>query len=363
MRDRPSEEASGPGWVEIGHELARAVEADERHRLAHGDMPSPLRGITYDPSRGELDLHRFVESPADELLHDFTAGYAPLPADRREAVRASLTLDDFYNLLTFAKRSALAALRSGDATQARAGLTALTAIDAERVDWRDVSVAAALLSYVMRDQRAELFLEASARSDRTVGEILQGLAQEPVESLEDWGYRAVATAGGRVFFEDYGERYEPAIDLIELALRIAAVIEHDLYRVTSIGVGNDVPEVWLRSGDQPAVSRAVESLAGCVGIQADLRAGSHLNAEDQQFRIFLAEAASQVDASVVAEASEVDSGADHQALGLATDNLCCLVIARSFVEGVPAFERPGALERFRPALAGLLEKASSTKNY
>jgi hypothetical protein len=42
-----SERGSDPtaGWVVIGREMARAVEADQRHRREHGDAPSPLDGI------------------------------------------------------------------------------------------------------------------------------------------------------------------------------------------------------------------------------------------------------------------------------------------------------------------------------
>jgi hypothetical protein len=73
-------------------------------------------------------------------------------------------MDDFYALLTFARRRALEAPRNGHTTPALAGLTALTTIDAERVDWRDVSVAAPPFSRTSCATR-------QARSSQTKGNL------------------------------------------------------------------------------------------------------------------------------------------------------------------------------------------------
>jgi hypothetical protein len=112
-------------------------------------------------------------------------------------------------------------------------------------------------------------------------------------------------------------------------------------------------------GDPQAISRAVESQPGCVAVEGHLRPDKHPNAQDQQFTLLVAEAASSADATLIAAASRVGSDARHQSLGLAAGKLCCVVIARSFVERVPAYEGAGALERFRPALAELLANANS----
>jgi len=263
-------------------------------------------------------------------------------------------MDDFYTLLAFARRSALAALRSGDPLPIRDGLTALTAIDGNRVDHRDVSVAAALLSYAGTHDPAP-FRNASAHADQTVSEILLGFAKEPVEHLGDWGYREVITDSGRAFFEDNGRRYEPTADLARLALHVAALIEEDVYRVRSIGVGDDLPDVWLRGADRDAVSHAAGLLAGCAAVRADLDPAAHPHADAQRLIAFVAEAANDADAALLSMAATPGGSPPHEALGLRAGNLCCVVIARSFVEGTSSFEKPDALERFSGPLSKLLE--------
>jgi hypothetical protein len=357
VADRPFEDTDqvDGGVAEIGREMADAIDAETEHRKVHGKGASPLHGIAYDPGRGEVYLHRFVDSPVDEEVRKFVSSYSALDAESMAGVRASLTMDDLYTLLAFAKRCAVSALRNGDAS-ARDGLAALTAIDVQRVDWRDVSVAAALLSYSLSDENTSL-LEASKRAEPRVGEILQRFVDEPVGSLAPWGYRLVETPDGFVLFEDWGERYKPTIDLTEIALSIAAVLEADVYQVTSIALGSDLPTVWLPSGDQETSALAVDSLVGCVALHGDLRAEEHPSARDQQLTVFLAEAVSREHAEVVASASSVQNDS-HEALGLVDERLCCVAIARSYVEGSPAFEGQGALERFRPALAVLLAAAA-----
>ncbi len=271
--------------------------------------------------------------------------YEALLADRQTSVRASLTTDDFYTLLTFTRRSALAALR-GNPASAREGVVALTATDAQRVDWRDVTVAAALLSYALGregDPRSP-FLEAAEGAEATVAEILRRFAREPATSLRPWGFREVETADGMVLFEDWGHPFRPTVDLTAVALSVAGVLAADVYRVTSIGVGSDLPTVWLGGG------RPAAPLAGCVVIHAAL-------APSQQLTVFLGEAATAEDAAAIASASATASALPHEALALSHERVCCLVIARSFVEGVPAFEQPGALQRFRLSLETLLTRS------
>ena len=123
----------------IGREMASASAAEAQLRQVH-PTESSLREVKYDADRGEVSLQVFVASATDEKLRIFIADLAPLSSERLSAVRAGLTMDDFYTLLTFARRCALASVREGKVEIATDGVVALTAIDAERVDWRDMAV-------------------------------------------------------------------------------------------------------------------------------------------------------------------------------------------------------------------------------
>src|SRR5262249_18233339 len=86
--------------VVLGAELAKATAAEARHREA-ALGPSPLGGVEYDASRGEVSLFRFVESPTDEIILRFIDECRRLGSNERAEVRSSLTMEDFYTLLNF----------------------------------------------------------------------------------------------------------------------------------------------------------------------------------------------------------------------------------------------------------------------
>jgi hypothetical protein len=357
-RRRNHDERAGEAAVVLGQEMADAIEREERHRAVTGAAASPLAGVAYDQRAGELDLHRFVESPVDTAVGEFAASYERLGPEEAGEVRAALSLDDFYTLLAFVRRSVLAALRHRSNPPIHLGLVALTAIDRERVDWRDVAVAAELVAWAIArtggDHAAEL-QQAARRCEPGVAEALSGIAARPAAELEPGMWRAVETAAGPILADDYFERFEPTIDLVGIALAVQDVIEGDAYRVSGMTVATDLPPVWLTATDPAALERALDRARACVGIHAELDPGAAPAAEDQQLLVFLADASSIEDARLLAAAAVPTES--HEALGVAEGTVCCVVIGSSTVIGVPAFERDGSLERFEEPLRSALEES------
>ena len=134
-----------PGVVVLGQQLADAHAAEERRQRSN-PPPSPLRGVHYDRWRGEHRLSKLVPAEADERARELAQTSADASADARAATREALSLDDFYALLTFARRSAVLALREGVAPLTD-GLAAIAMIDSRRVDPRDIAWALGLLRH------------------------------------------------------------------------------------------------------------------------------------------------------------------------------------------------------------------------
>jgi hypothetical protein len=156
-------------------------------------------------------------------------------------------------------------------------------------------------------------------------------------------------------FDDWGHRYEPSVDLAQLAGAVAAIVEGDAYRVTGLGIGSNLPAVWVRGADPAAIKAATESMRGCVILNASLRPGTHAKARDQHFLAFIGEATSSNDAALIAAAAKSQSGVEE--FGVSHDNLWCVAVGRSVVKGVASYEHAGSLERFKPAIAALLERS------
>lgn len=344
--------------VVVGQEVADALAVEKRHRCARRAQ-SPLEGVAYDVWSGELDLHRFVESPVDDALEAFVAEHGAVADAEAAARRETLTMDDLYTLLAFAHRAVMASLLGRAKPSLSGALVALTAVDSTRVDWRDASVAAELIGWAYSragvDHAAHL-RAASARAEPRVAEMLNHVASRGAEDLAPGMWRCVAGPAGFILVDDYFERFDPTRDLIEVAFEIQTVVEEDAYRVGGLTVGSDLPEVWLSGDRDEEVQHARERIRACVIIRGDLHPAADRHAKDQQLLVFLTEAESADEADVIATAAQPKDS--YEALGVSAGALCCVVVARSVVIGVRPFEKAGSLQRFAEPLERILSSAA-----
>ncbi len=107
----------------IGTQMADATAAERRHAARNEGRGSPLANLRY--STKETYLWRWADSPVDDDILAELAHFVEFDEAERNALRDSLTMDDFYALLTFAQRSALAGLRYGDAGRIEAAFIGL----------------------------------------------------------------------------------------------------------------------------------------------------------------------------------------------------------------------------------------------
>ena len=294
-------------------------------------MPSPLSHIAY-PRRATV-LWRWVDAPQD----------AEITAYLRSPDPGALTEADCYTLMTFARRCALAALRTGDPATALTAFDALSRIEPAAVDWRDVVVVASLVAYGARRAGLdpELVLTGPVRhAQPAVAEVLTRAATSEAGS---GGYDELRTPTGPVLVDG---STRGSVALLRTALRVAEVVEDDgRYEVSGIGVERELPAVWL-DGD-PAARRR---LRRCVSVRAE-------PPEDRAHFLltFLVEAASEADAGEIAVAARGRVLVGAVELGIPVGRRCAVVIARSAVHGVPDIEDDRSLARLTaPVTAAML---------
>jgi hypothetical protein len=331
--------------VFLGMRLAVARAAEELHR-ATPSGPSPLRNVTYP--RSAAALWRWVGAREDTEVWAFVRAYTAV--EDRERVRASLTMEDFYTLLTFARRCVLAALRNEDPGAAEVAFDALSAVDVERVDWRDVVVAASLASFAAHRvglEPDEVLTGAARRADPLVADIIERAVTREID-LATWGYQEVLTREGPVLVDSHGRPPAGAEDLLERATGVVDLVDDDgIYEVTDIAVVNELPAVWL--DDTPAVGEARQRLRALVTVR-----GEPPDASYRDFLlVFLAEAEEERHAEAIAAAAERARDGAVQ-LGIAVGRRCAVVIASSSVVGEPCVEDPESLDRFREPISALL---------
>lgn len=336
--------------VFLGLELEVARVSEELRR-ATASGPSPLADVVY-PAEATV-VWRWVDAQEDAEVWAFVRAYSGFADSAR--VRSSLTMDDFYTLMTFARRCVLAALRNEDPGAVEAAFDALSAIDIERVDWRDVVMEASLASYAARRVGVppnEVLPRALRRADPLVAEILEHAATTGIDLVRDWGYREVSTPAGPVLVETDGQpATEADDDLLRRAFALVDLVAADgTYEVTGIGLEDGVPEAWLTSD----AAEARQRLRGCVLVDAEPSDVERRN----NLMVFLAEAENERDAEVIAAAGHW-VGDNVVQLGIAVGRRCAVIIAKSPTKGEPGQEDTESLSRFRAPISTLLAEPAT----
>lgn len=328
--------------VVLGSDLAAAHEA-ENARLAFGvPGPSPLSGRRYDPEAEEFNLMAVVQAPLDRDVERLVTVWQDSGAEEREKLRRSLSLADNYTLIQFAKRMAVVALNVPAPDPCEKGLMALAMIDERRIDPRDASWAAGLLSHAVRassGRSATLFEQVIAVATPGMGELLRGAQGS---TLEDWGYREWRTGKGTGLIHSGWARYDPTVDLVDIAALVGEQILSERY-VFYLEVATELPSVWF---DKPKRSQAEEALGrslGTVMISGTLRRAFGGSAV-QMFWTWIVEMPTPEDC--VQLVADVGSGAHmggRSVVGVAARRLFALLVAGSVQESVSPIESPATL--------------------
>lgn len=186
----------------IGEEMAAARDAERKRLDVTSGSPSPMPGAPYDRWRGELNLAKPTPLPLDGQIADLCRRFERTDEDDRAAVRRSISMDEFYTLLTFSRRSAVFALRDRRTELLRDGLLAIALIEAERVDYRDILDALSLLYFVAHRIGADAsqqFKDAAALSEPAVAKLVTDFAARapaPRDLRDAWGHVEIETASG-----------------------------------------------------------------------------------------------------------------------------------------------------------------------
>jgi hypothetical protein len=356
-----SEAQQQPGEFVIGREMAAALEAEERRVRSGASGMSVMPSGTYDQWLGQLGLYDPEEVPLDLALRDFVRGYRRLGADERESVRHSVSFDEAYTLLAFARRSAVFALRAAGVEAVADGLAACAAIEVERTDYRDVLVAIALLHHsAVRtgSETGRLLTDTGKTGEPALRELIDGfLARSAAEQdLRDaWGWVEIEAPGGTGLLAWGFRPWMPSLDLVGPAMAIATVIDADAYRAADVTLATEIPEVWLADAADPGLGSLIGAARGTITIQGRMRPAASPDHDSQQLTIFLLEA-TDADAAMRLVEMAKHGRPDTALLGVAAGPLFALVVARSWVEGVASFEDTDSLARFRAPLRVVLKE-------
>lgn len=350
------------GVYVLGEHLA-AADAAEQRRKQRGDMPkSPMPEGTYDFWRGEQSLIDPARNSLDSALRELCQSFAVVDEESRTSMRESISMDEFYTLLMFSKRAAVFAMREQDVDWVVNGLTAVAMVEQERTDFRDILWALGVLYHSAKrtgDDPDLLLRNAAVISEPNVSELILGfIRRSPADKdlQASWGYDEVQTANGIGLIGRGFNHYEPACDLMAIALEIADYVASDKYQPASVEIATELPAVWLESKANPGLDKILRAVNGAAKINAQLRPSEHPSYDSQMLLVVVVEASDEGAARTLLEMCENKRPSDYCMAGVAEGRLFCLLVARSFVVGVESFETTQSLSRFPRGISPILRQ-------
>jgi hypothetical protein len=353
-----------PQTYVIGQQLADARRA-EQERLARGASgPSPLPAhLRYDAWQGDFDLSNPAPSPLDAELSALCQRFAASDDLARSRIRDSASMQDFYTLLSFSKRSAVFAVRDHRRERVIEGLTAVAMIDKSRIDFRDGLQALGLLQYAasaVGEPVEDSFRKASSLAEPQMRELILGFLTRPEDrrDLKSWGYAEVETKAGPGFIGWDFQPYRPTYPLDQVGLALADLLQRDKYGASRVALASKLWPTWLASVDDNVLKQTLASIRGVVTINATLRPQESPDYKSQTMVIFLAELPDEPAArSLFRLAQEKQTRSNNFAmLAVQESRLFCLVIAQSFVGGTASFETQASVQRFSAPIADVLKQ-------
>jgi hypothetical protein len=344
----------------LGQQLADA-HANEKARLAAGNAgPSPMPASEYDEERGEYALTSVTELPLDKALQGVVRAFESADAGTRATMQGSISLEEQYTLIQFAKRSAVLAVRTGSVARCGDGLLALAMIDETRIDPRDASWAAGLLGHAV----ASTSTDAANLVSRAAGMARPGMATILAEaatgsSLADWGYREIRTGDGVVgFIASEFARYEPTLDLASVALRLAANLQRGRY-LAEPKLAAKIPEVWFEPSHRESAQQLLRLAKAGVAIRGRLRKIHVDDPASQQYSQWVVEMPTADNAdTLVRYVGPNGQLGDRFVIGVAAGRLFSLLVAGSCRQGVAPFESRDSLGVLARETAALLQTLS-----
>jgi hypothetical protein len=358
-----------PKVIVLGELMAEAQRAEDARLAKPGIAASPFGpDLRYDRWFGDIGLSDPVPCRVDDELRAFCRRFAAADPLSRARVRESTSMDDFYTLLEFSRRSAVFGLRSRDAGYFVDGLSAIAIIDVSRIDHRDAQVALELLDFAARaieTNPGDFFKRAASLAEPRMSQLILACSKRLQGTYDlhgDCGYAMIETEAGPGFVHWNLEPYQPSYPMDKIALALADFVKRDKYQPTFITLASKLPAVWLSSVDDPVLNRTLKSVRAGISVTAELRPSESPDYAYQHLMIFLVELKDEADAaSLLRLYDEIHKQPTRVALaGLKEGRLFCLAIGRAWVVGKAPFETTETMQRFSAGIAQLLKRYVQT---
>jgi hypothetical protein len=344
----------------LGREIA-AGDEKEKQRIVTGNFKeSPLHGLSYRNWKDEQSLINPVKNELDLTIINLCKKFINGDESIRTEIRNSLSQEDIYTLIEFIKRATVFAIRNKETGYINNGFTAVSMIETERCDFRDVWVVLSFLNYGLKKFNAdnkEIYEETMQRAEQKTAGLIKNFFERALKSKNvkgPDGYMEVQTPYGSGFVHTYLKKYSPKKDIVKMLFEISDYLSKDKYENGEIVVGSDIDAIWFGARNDKNIERLNAKANGCAFIRATLKESLDVNNGEQDLYVYLTEFNDLDILNILKGKAESNTSSSFAWLCFSEDNLLCMVIQRSVRHGVKDYETNESLKRLEDGLREII---------
>lgn len=341
------------GVTVLGLEMAKADEK-EKQRIETGNYnSSPLPDYDYRKWKNEQSLINPVENELDLIITNLCIEFANDNESNRSEIRKSLSQNNIYTLLEFAKRATIFAIRKNEEKYIYKGFVAISMIESERCDFRDVLVTLSFLNHATQKldlNIKEVFDNTIQFSEQSTGNLVKGFNErsEKAKSTQTMGgYVEIDTPYGIGFVNTYYKKYNPKKNLVKILFEISIYLAKDKYENGEITVGSDIDAIWLGARNDKNIEVLSAKATGCAFIRSILKEELDVKSSEQYLYVYLTEFSDLDILDTLKEKANNNNSSNFAWLCFSENNLLCMIIQRSVRHGVKDYETNESLKRFK----------------
>lgn len=338
--------------VVLGQEMADTTEK-ENERISAGNFgKSPLPDFGYSKWPDEESLINPIENELDLRIKAVCNEYRKADENKKSEIRRSIDQTGIYTLLEFSKRATILGIRRKEPSYIGDGLAAVSMIESERSDYRDVLVALSFLDYGIQKlglDAKSFFNNALQSSEGKTTDLIKTFSERPADKRKlktVGGYVAIETGNGIGFVSTYYKKYSPKNNLVEILFRISDLISRDKYRKGNITIGDKIASIWLSTDNDKTIEKYISMASGCASLNTYLKNDLHPKSGVQVLLIYLAEFSEKKDLEILNAQTNDTIPSKFTRLSFTEGNILCLVIQRAVMVGVENYETNESLKRF-----------------
>ena len=350
--------------IVLGREIAAADEKERQRIKAGNHKESPLPDYNYRKWKDEQSLINPAENELDASITQLCTAFISADENKKEEIRKSLNQDNIYTLLEFVKRKTVFAIRQKEPKHISNGFTAISMIESERCDYRDVSVTISFLDHGIQKLNltsADFFENAFELSEQQTAGLMKGYYERSKKNKKierAGGYVEIETPYGTGFVNTYFRKYNPEKNLVKILFEISDYLSKDKYKKGEITIGSDIDAVWFGERGNKNIERLNAKANGCAFVRSTLKEGLHIKSNEQVLHVFLTEFSNLNILHALKEKAENNKSSSFAWLCFSEDNLLCMVIQRATREGVEDYESNESLKRFEDGLRKIITTKS-----